>query len=83
MAGEDEDVLEALAVGEGAAVRDGFFMLKESYEKLSQSDFLMTKKVTNLLIWVWMTHKHILIKKSNCKISVFYFLAILLYFFRG
>lgn len=50
--GEDEDVIEALAVGEGAVVREGFFMLKESYEQLCKSDILVTKKVTNLLIWI-------------------------------
>ncbi len=48
--GEDEDVIEALAVGEGAVIKEGCFMLKESYEQLCKSDFLVTKKVTNLLI---------------------------------
>ena len=47
--GEDEDVLEALAVSEGAVMREGCLMLKESYDILSKSEFLVVKKVTNLL----------------------------------
>ena len=46
---EDQDVLEALAKEEGATVEDGTLLLKESYDKLKNSDYLQVKKVTSLL----------------------------------
>lgn len=46
---EDEDVLEALAKEEGAVVSEGCLLLKESYEKIKDSDYLQVKKVTSLL----------------------------------
>ncbi len=48
---EDEDVLEALAKEEGATVIEGLIHLKESYDKLRNSEYLQVKKVTNLLDW--------------------------------
>ena len=46
---EDEDVLEALAKEEGATINDCSIHLKESYDKLKNSEYLQVKKVTNLL----------------------------------